>query len=392
MTLVEDLRSGFDLTGSLPTSGAFGQKFRPASMSCEDLRRVAELSRSVFLDSLQSSGDKELDVGLYTATLAEVEKGFLTGPVDPTSLPSGSTLTKRFPVRQKNKVRPIDDYKASMVKFVVTQTEGVTIHTIDHIAAMIALWLRPDGSHQSEKLVAKCWDLSEAYKQIPLSDQAFELDSFLAVYCPEDDAAKVFQQGVLPFGSIASVTAFLRVSLGIWRIGSSLLRLLWSAYFDDFLCLARLPEAAHVECCVDSIFSLLGWRISRHKFLPSSSLCKVLGVQLDLNMSGDRLAFVSNTEERVEELVQEIRRVLEVGQLAKHDGERLRGRLQFASSQLFGRKSRRLLKILSNHVTSGRKVLSEAARACLNGLLAVLQANSPPQNYCCLFRCVSHLC
>ena len=42
---------------------------------------------------------------------------------------------------ETNKVRPIDDCKASMVKFAVTQNEGVTIHTIDHIAAMIALWM-----------------------------------------------------------------------------------------------------------------------------------------------------------------------------------------------------------------------------------------------------------
>ena len=87
--------------------------------------------------------------------------------------------------------------------------------------------------------MAKCWDLSDAYKQVPLSDNAFELDSYLAVYDPSSKDAKIFKQGVLPFGSIASVTASLRVSLAIWKIGSSLLKLMWSAYFDDFLCLSR---------------------------------------------------------------------------------------------------------------------------------------------------------
>ena len=62
--------------------------------------------------------------------MKEVEKGFLEGPVCRSSLPPGSTLTKRFPVKQKNKVRPIDDYKASLVNFAVTQNEGVTIHTM----------------------------------------------------------------------------------------------------------------------------------------------------------------------------------------------------------------------------------------------------------------------
>ena len=107
------------------------------------LRKVSNLSCEVLLESVQSSGDKEIDLSLLATTLKEVEKGFVQGPINKEELPAGSTLTgKRFPVKQKNKVRPIDDYKASLVNFAVTQNEGVTIHTIDHIASMIAFWMR----------------------------------------------------------------------------------------------------------------------------------------------------------------------------------------------------------------------------------------------------------
>ena len=377
VALVDDLTKGFDLTGSLPPSGVFSHKFRPASMTCDDLRKVSELSKTVIIESLQSSGDHELDVGLYEATLKEVEKGFLEGPIDPSSLPLGSTLTKRFPVKQKNKVRPIDDYKASLVNFAVTQSEGVTIHTIDHIASMTACWMRSGSLCSDDPLVAKCWDLTDAYKQVPLSDNAFELDSYLAVYDPSSKGAKVFKQRVLPFGSIASVTAFLRVSLAIWKSGSSLLHLMWSAYFDDFLCLSRASESRHVDFCVSSIFSLLGWKVSTHKLLPFDSICKVLGVQLDLKQSGDSLCLISNTPERVEELAQEINLVLSSGSLPKSEGEKLRGRLQFASAQVFGRKFRRLLKILSNHVTMGRRILTAATKCCLEEIVTLLTCNVP---------------
>ena len=37
---------------------------------------------------------------------------------------------------QKDKVRPIDDYKASLVNSAVTQVEVVTLHGIDHIASL----------------------------------------------------------------------------------------------------------------------------------------------------------------------------------------------------------------------------------------------------------------
>ena len=107
-----------------------------------------------------------------------MEKGFIEGPVEKESLLAGSTLTKRFPVQ--NKVRPIDDSKASLVNFAVSQTEGVTIHTIDHITAMTSWWMRSGSLSPDDALVAKCWDLSDAYKQVPLSDQGSGWASLLA--------------------------------------------------------------------------------------------------------------------------------------------------------------------------------------------------------------------
>ncbi len=106
-------------------------------------------------------------------------------------------------MRQKNKVRPIDDYKASLVNLAVTQSQGVTIHTIDHMAAMMACWMRNGSIKPQDIHVAKCWDLSDAYKQARLSDDAFNLDSYLAVFDPNSESAKIFKQSVLPFGSIA---------------------------------------------------------------------------------------------------------------------------------------------------------------------------------------------
>ena len=71
---------------------------------------------------------------------------------------------------------------------------------------------------------------------------------------------------------------------------------------------------------------------------------KLLGAQIDLRQSGDLLRFVSNTAERVEELIKEIDDVLK-SKLLAGAGRGLRGRLQFASSHVFGRKFKRLLKV-----------------------------------------------
>ena len=103
MSLVDDIKKGLDLTGALPRPMVFSQKFRPASMTCDDLRKVSALSRGVLLDCVQSSGDKDIDTSLFDATLKEVEKGFIQGLLDKADLPPGSTLTKRFPLNKRTK-------------------------------------------------------------------------------------------------------------------------------------------------------------------------------------------------------------------------------------------------------------------------------------------------
>ena len=197
--LVDQLASGFDLTGSLPESQVFARRLRPAAMSCVELRRISELCRHNMLQTVVSSGDPDLDSQLYAATIKEVDKGFLIGPVEPADLPEGSTLTRRFGVKQKSKTRPIDDYKASFVNSSVSQTETATVHTVDHIASLIACIMRfSDELGTSVSLSAKTWDLADACKQIPLSDHAFDNDGFLAVYNPTEKKAEIFQQKVLP--------------------------------------------------------------------------------------------------------------------------------------------------------------------------------------------------
>ena len=44
-------------------------------------------------------------------------------------------------------------------------------------------------------LVAKAWDLADAYKQVPLSDEAFLMDSFFAVFNPSKGKPELSTEG-----------------------------------------------------------------------------------------------------------------------------------------------------------------------------------------------------
>eukprot|EP00435_Cladocopium_sp_Y103_P045778 s2261_g13.t1 len=201
-------------------------------------------------------------------------------------------------------------------------------------------------------LKAKCWDLSDPYKQLPLSDHAFDHDAFLVVFDLDSQSPCIYQQKVLPFGSIASVTSFLRLSLALWKLGSALLNIAWPSYFDDVLSLAEAGMEKHTDMVITFLFSTLGWKLATEKLVDFDSVCKVLllGVKLDLAEAHLGTTLVMNTPERVDELIADIDQVLLSGMLTRKEGERLRGRLQFASSQLFGRVVRNNTRKLSDYV------------------------------------------
>ena len=352
--LCDDLVKGFDLVGRLPESRVFKKKFRPATMLENDLREGASRARQATLATVGPSDDPIIDDGVLQATLKEVESGVVEGPVDPKSLPPGATLTRRFGVIQGEvdgvpKVRPIDNYRASRVNAAVTQSEQVTVHTLDVVAGMLSAWLA-EAKAQGVKteIAAKTWDLKSAYKQLPLSDAAFDRDSFFVIFDPRIREPAVFKQRALPFGSRASVTAFIRSALGVWTVAVKLLFLVWSVYFDDYLSIARGSEAKHVDLVISVFFRLLGWRVSSDKLLPYATCCKVLGIELDVGNAIRGFCLLKNTQKRRNEIVASLEHVLEKGRIDAATLERLRGRAQFASGQLFGRLARQALHCLSD--------------------------------------------
>lgn len=80
------------------------------------------------------------------------------------------------------------------------------------------------------------------------------------------------------------MTAFLRVSLALRAVGNQFLKMTWSAYFDDFLSVNEASRSRHADLCISALFSFLGWQLSEDKLVPFLSVCKVLGVCLDLDL------------------------------------------------------------------------------------------------------------
>ena len=80
MGVIDELRNGFDLTGDVPVTGMLPGWTNPST-------------------------------ALYgTRTLEEVEQGYLAGPFSLEDVGECEPISRRFGLKQKDKVRPIDDF------------------------------------------------------------------------------------------------------------------------------------------------------------------------------------------------------------------------------------------------------------------------------------------
>ena len=113
------------------------------------------------------------------------------------------------------------------------------------------------------------------------------------------------------------------------------------------------------------------------KLVPFDECCKVLGIELTLTKSLSGIVTVCNAQYRCDELITFMEEVLAAGVLTRCEGERLRGRLQFASNQLFGRRFRNCFRELNSHVARGFTKIADELSSALALMCCILKTNQP---------------
>jgi hypothetical protein len=278
----------------------------------------------------------ELDELLWQATLDEAASGFLTGPFMVDQLPSGAIASPRFGLLQKSKLRPIDNFSASHVNSATGLHDKLQVDSIDEICAMIKAWAQRTGGNV--KLVGRSYDLRKAYRQIGIAEDHLRF-AWICVWSPPDQGPRLFRMESMPFGATASVGAFLRLSQALKCLGITRAALVWSSFYDDFVCVCPASAADQVDRMIRMFFQALGWQLSTdeakdHAF---SEIFQALGVEFDLRHMRDGFVTVGNTESRKTELCCKIDSILQSDTLEVAEATSLRSRLLFADAQVFGR-------------------------------------------------------
>ena len=331
-----EMCQGFPLCGWLPASDVFPVRVRAPEFDETFLRSMARSFTARSIAATVSSGDSELDTKLWQATLEEVEEGFLTGPWDASHLCRESVVSPRFGLQQKNKLRPIDNFSSSHVNSAAGVQERFMVDTVDEICAMVKTWMQESGP--GLKLVGKTYDMRKAYRQLAVRKSHLDF-AWISVWDPVLGRPALFKMETLPFGATASVSAFLRVSQAIKILGITCGNLVWSSFYDDFVCVCREGTEEQTDRMVRLVFKSLGWALSLgdDKDKPFANKFQALGVEFDLSNVGEGFFSVGNTLARRDELSEKIANILEANELEPAVAESLRSRLLFAEGQLYGR-------------------------------------------------------
>ena len=146
--VVDEMMTSFPLNGWLPESGVSAPRLEMPAIHPEAFSDTIPSFTSRTLAAVKSSGDSELDQQLCDATCEEVQLSFVKAHFLASALFDGALVSPRFGLRQKNKLRLIDDLSISGLNMWTSLPERLKVDAIDECAAMIREMLTRAGGKQ----------------------------------------------------------------------------------------------------------------------------------------------------------------------------------------------------------------------------------------------------
>ncbi len=331
VAVFDEFTQGSMLVGSSQVSGLWPLKFTPATMTLTELAVNSQKERGMLEQHRPLvDQDDELLRSVWSQTMDETETGALVGPIKLQEVDQSTPLSRRFGIRQGGKIRCVDDFSRSGVNACCSTSESPKPHTVDVIAA---LCMSLSSVSSDTPWVARSFDLKQAYRQCAVHPESEEF-AHIVVYCPDTKQNMVFKMRALPFGSVKSVHAFLRMSSCLFAIAAAEFAIPVTSYFDDFITVCERDEVKSVSGCMCGLFKLLGWRFAEQgdKAKPFADTVAALGVTFNVSSLHRGLVTIDNTAHRKNEICSAI--------------ENIR-RMQFATGQIFGRLARKA--VITSH-------------------------------------------
>ena len=360
----KELAQGFKLVGDGTVSNIFREDVRPASITENELMDSSKFLRPKLLAKLRNAPNAEYNSDLNDITLKEAhDKGWLQGPMserEVNAIFEGRWLpVERFAVRQKDKLRPIDNFASNRVNEAWGNVEKIDLHALDQLTWTMALICKialgnrtveiplKDGSRLTGKLhddwnvgnlhcKLTTLDMKDAYKQLGIHESE-RCRSVVSLRNDKKGCLDHYLMNCLPFGAVGSVHHFNRLARLLWAIGVYFLKLPWFNYFDDFPIISPAGVCSNTLAVSKTLFRLLGFGISVDKLKPFDNKAEILGIVVDSELFPEGKLKFRMKESRRNDLVEALQSILAAEEIVPRDLPLFLGRVQFADGQLMGR-------------------------------------------------------
>ena len=332
-SVCESLENGVMMVGPEPESKIYSKRPKPMLLTPQQLDDQAVFRRKATIHSLSPPASEEENKVLFDETADEVSRGFLEGPFC-----SESEMTERlgtdawspssrFVIFQgeERKSRVIDNLRDSGINACFGSSSYLSMHDTDFLSALYLfisdVWSNKssvrvklaDGSELEGKWhadfdqqecnwVGRCFDLSKAYKQVPVNKDS--LRHTVLVTMDIKRMIKFYLSRVLPFGGNASVFSFCKISRAIWHMLVNLFGILTAIYVDDFPTCEVRAIGQSASGIVTGFLDLLGWSYASggSKAPDFSATWVALGVQWDFSHLGSGSFRLGNKPGRLERI------------------------------------------------------------------------------------------
>ena len=358
--LVDEITNGFTLHGWMTESHVFPKETKRPEYTLDMVKSMAKGTNHMIYSQVCNTVADDLSRETWEKTVEELNNEWVWRDV--VSEPSDVVLAKRFGLQQKNKVRVIDDCSVGGYNKAYGTREKLRVHAVDQLAAYLSWICSFLGNKVDDEIVGRTYDLRSAYKQFGVSTSTRDTLR-LAVWDAEQNKPCLLGLNALPFGASGSVSAFLRISMALWFIGTVGLRLPWTVFYDDYttICKKRLSHGTGITA--EALFDLFGMWYAKEgsKATDFDVVFKTLGLQVSLGAVCKGF-FIGHTDERREELRTALEDVMRRGQVEPKQAERLKGRMQWFEGYAFGRIAQYSLKVVGEMALKRQSLVTLDAR------------------------------
>jgi hypothetical protein len=408
--IVDDIIRGADIVGKTPFCPVYQKCLVPATLSVEELKARSPMARKLIIQEVESQPCTEMDAELWSATIEERDKGWLIGPFrteeEVSKFLEGDThwnICRRFPLKQRDKLRIIDDGKQGAINDALTITNKLELMDCDSLICLLRFiaettnkgdkmcFQMEDGTclegviHRDWKdqpeWVGRCLDLKSAYKQLGCSKQQLWA-SILTLKDPSSGKACFFASASLMFGASSSVYFFNRAARALWFAVTKTLQLLTTNFYDDFPGVEPSITATSSRLAFESMLDVLGWKYAEQgsKAEPFAPSFVALGVLFDVSDLHRGSFIAGNKPSRMEHLLEVVQSLLLKTRITAAEAFSLAGQLFFAAGNCIGKSFRPVIAILQNFAVSGNKS-SDATELVKTALLTLREtfAHSKPR-------------